>query len=99
MLKEALYKNINASTALPTAGEPVPVALTCFSNVDSRAVQTMKQTSMSAVDVKNIVRRLNLFTSNENPREVTRFQIVRMPLIRVWVSWEVIPIESSTSVR
>lgn len=83
MLKDALYKKINASTALPTADDPVPTALTCFSNVDSRAVQTMKQTNISAVEVKNMVRRLNLLTRSENRKEVTRFQIVRIPLIRV----------------
>jgi hypothetical protein len=99
MLKEALYKNINARMALPTAGEPYPIASTCFSNVDSRAVQTMKHTNIHAVDVRNMVRRLNLLTRRENPREVARFHIVSIPLIRVWVSWEVMPIESRIKVK
>lgn len=74
---------IMAKTALPTAFEPVPVASTCFSKVDSSAVQMMKQTSIQAVDVRNMVRRLNLLTIREKPREVTRFQMVRMPLMSV----------------
>jgi hypothetical protein len=86
MLKAALYRKIKARMALPTAGDPEPAVSTCFSNVDSRAVQMIKQTSMQAVDVRNIVRRLNLLTRREKPREVTRFQIVRMPFISVWVS-------------
>jgi hypothetical protein len=99
ILKHALYKKISARIALPTAGEPMPDLSTCFSNVDSSAVHTMKHTSIRAVDVRNIVRRRNLLTSSENPMEVTRFQIVRIPLISVWVSWDVMPIESRMSVR
>jgi hypothetical protein len=83
MLKAALYRKIRARIARPTAGDPVPTASTCFSNVDSSAVQMMKQTNIKAVDVRNIVRRLNLLTRRENPKEVTRFQIVRIPLIKV----------------
>lgn len=83
MLKHALYKKINARIALPTAGDPVPDLSTCFSNVDSSAVHIMKHTSMRAVDVRNMVRRRNLLTRSEKPMDVTRFQIVRMPLMRV----------------
>lgn len=86
MLNAALYKKINARIALPTAGEPVPDLSTCFSNVDSSAVQTIKHTSIQTVEVRNMVRRLNLLTKRAKPRDVTRFHIVRMPLIRVWVS-------------
>jgi hypothetical protein len=86
MLNAALYKKINARIALPTTGDPEPELSTCFSNVDSSAVQTMKQTSMQTVEVRNMVRRLNLLTSRAKPRDVTRFHIVRIPLIRVWVS-------------
>jgi hypothetical protein len=90
---------IIARTALPIATDPDPLASTCFSKVDWRAVHMMKQTSMQAVEVRNIVRRLNLLTRSENPREVTRFQMVRMPLMSVCVSWDVMPMESRMRVR
>jgi hypothetical protein len=77
---------MRAKIALPTAGDPEPAESTCFSNVDSSAVQIMKQTNIQAVDVRNMVRRLNLLTSSEKPKDVTRFHMVRIPLIRVWVS-------------
>jgi hypothetical protein len=83
MLNAALYRKINARIALPTAGDPVPDLSTCFSKVDSSAVQRMKQTSIHAVEVRNMVRRLNLFTRRAKPRDVTRFQMVRIPLIKV----------------
>jgi hypothetical protein len=83
MLKHALYKKINARIARPTAGGPDPDLSTCFSNVDCNAVHTIKHTSIHAVDVRNMVRRLNLLTRSEKPMEVTRFQMVRMPLTRV----------------
>jgi hypothetical protein len=99
ILNAALYKDMMANTARPTAGEPEPPASTCFSKVDSSAVQTMKHTSMQAVEVRNIVRRLNLLTRREKVKDVTRFQIVRMPLMSVCVSCEVMPIESRMSVK
>lgn len=99
MLKHALYKKISARITLPAAGDPEPDLSTCFSNVDSSAVHTMKQTSMRAVEVMNMVRRLNILTTSEKPIDVTGFQIVRIPLMSVWVSWDVIPIELRMSVR
>jgi hypothetical protein len=86
MLNAALYRKMIASIARPNVAEPEPLASICFSMVDSSAVQTMKQTSIHAVEVRNIVRRLNLLTRSEKVNDVTRFQIVRMPLMRVCVS-------------
>jgi hypothetical protein len=83
MLKAALYKKIMARTPLATPGEPMPPDSTCCSYVASKAVQMMKQTNIKTVDVRNIVRRLNVLTKSEKKRDVTRFQIVRIPLIRV----------------
>jgi hypothetical protein len=99
ILNAALYKNINARIALPMAGDPEPDLSICFSNVDCSAVHTIKQTSIQTVEVRNMVRRLNLLTKRAKPRDVTRFQMVSIPLISVWVSWEVIPIESRIRVR
>jgi hypothetical protein len=89
ILNAALYKKIMARTPLATPGEPIPPASICCSYVASRAVQTMKHTSINTVDVRNMVRRLNLLTRNEKKRDVSKFQIVRIPLMRVWVSCDV----------
>jgi hypothetical protein len=99
MLNAALYKKMIARIARPKVADPEPPASICFSIVDSSAVQTMKQTNMHVVEVRNIVRRLNLLTRSEKVNDVTRFQIVRMPLMSVCVSWDVMPMESRMSVR
>lgn len=68
-------------------------------NTAEQAVQTMKDTSIPAPDIRKSVRRPRRSTRNAADAAAKKLKICKIPLIRVWIVGSRTPTVSKTRVR